>query len=303
MMGIDVSIIVVSWNTADILGSALDSVSPACEGLVREVVVVDNASADNSVELLRERGDIRLICADRNTGFTRAANLGARQSGGRYILFLNPDLLLSPGSVSLLVRALDTDPAAWAATPWFRNPDGTPQWFWRRLPTAASAGLCFTHRGRRLDRLFGGLAMRRHHYRELHDPPPTIPIEAVGAACLLVRRSDFEAVGGFDERYFNFFQDTHLARQMRRAGRVLVGLGPVEVVHQLGVTFRRLRPTDAHGQLLYGLRQYLAGEPWIRRLAGELAVWLEVAGPGSERAHLRSVALAPLNHRHVDGSL
>jgi GT2 family glycosyltransferase len=289
----DISIVAVSWNSLEFLPSALDSVPDACGPLSWQIIVVDNGSEDGSVDALRARG-IDVVALDRNTGFTHAANVGASRSSGRYLLFLNPDVVLRRGSLAELASELDEWPAAWAATPWFRNLDGSPQHFWRRLPTAVTAALCFTHRGRRLDSLLGGRARRRHHYGELPDRPPTMSIETVGAACLLVRRAAFDAAGGYDERYFNFFQDTALARAMRRSGRHVLGVGKIDVAHHLGVSFKQLPPPEVHGQLLYALRQYLAGEPWVRRVVGGAAIWLDTVGRGEDGKVLRAVARRPV---------
>lgn len=284
----DVSVVVVSWNSKEFVSAALDSVPVACAPLRWEVVVVDNASSDGTRELLLKREDICVVTLDRNTGFTHAANLAASRARGRFLLFLNPDVVLSPGSVAMLARNLDSEPEAWAATPRFRNPDGTLQLFWRRLPTTVTGPLCFTHRGRRLDAMFGSRARRRHRYEELQDRPTSTRIETVGAACLLVRREDFEAQGMFDPRYFNFFQDTDLARRMHRAGRFVLGVGAVEVDHHLGVSFRQLPPVEVHGQLLRGLYQYLRDERTAARVFGRTAIWLDTVGRESGKG-LRSM--------------
>jgi GT2 family glycosyltransferase len=289
-----VSVVAVSWNTLSCLPSALDSVLAGSGSLEVEAIVVDNGSTDGSVQALRARGDVHLVALGENTGFTRGANVGADRATGRYLLFLNPDVVAPLGALEQLVEELESHPGAWAAAPRFVNPDGTPQPFWRRRPGPLLLALCFTHRGRRIDRLIGGRARNRLQYADLAPGVGSVPIESVGAAFLLVRREEFERAGRFDERFFNFFQDTALQRHMARAGRTLLGVRDVEVVHQLGVTFRTLPPSDVHGQLLYAARQYLADEPWFRRWTFELFVRLEVLGPGGHRAAVRRVALAPL---------
>src|SRR5438445_7550123 len=201
-----ISVVVVSWNTRACIGAALDSVGSACTPRSCETIVVDNGSTDGSVPWLRARRDVRLLELGSNTGFTHAANVGVAAARGEYVLFLNPDVIARGGSIAALVDALDVHPDAWAVTPWFRNPDGTPQHFWRRTPTVPTVVLCHTRWGRRVDRIIGGAGRRRRVCAELPDPPPLMAIEAVGAACLLVRPGEFRSVGGFDERFFNFFQ-------------------------------------------------------------------------------------------------
>jgi len=291
-----VSVLSVSWNTAACLPGALDALGAACADHPYEVIVVDNASSDDSANVLAARSDVDLVSLDRNTGFTYAANRAAARAKGRLLLFLNPDLLAPPHAIDRLVDALDGDPGAWAATPWFRNPDGTPQHFWRRMPGPLRLPLCYTRVGKKLDESLGWPTRRWQRYADLPDPPPRQHIDAVGAACLLVRRDLFERAGGFDERYFNFFQDADLERRMRSDGWKLLGVGDVEVVHQLGVTFRSLPPWEVDAQLLHALRQYLAGEPLRRRLAGELVVRADLRlRPRTDRAALRARALLPVD--------
>jgi GT2 family glycosyltransferase len=293
----DVSVVAVSWNTAHCLPAAIDSVALGSDPLLVEVIVVDNGSHDDSVGVLETRGGVDLVALGQNTGFTRAANVGASRARGQYVLFLNPDVVAPTGGLNRVVAALEDRPDAWAATPRFTNPDGTAQPFWRRRPGAITLGLAFTHRGRRIDRLIGGRARRYLEYADLEEDGTPVEIDSAGAAFLLVRRADFETAGRFDERYFNFFQDTALQRRMAREGRPLLGVRDVAVTHQLGVTFRTLPPTQVHGQLLYAARQYFADEPWFRRWAVEVAIRLEVVGPGDHRKALRAGALAPLVRR------
>ncbi len=270
------TVVLVSWNTEATITATLDTVPPAALDRTVETVVVDNGSSDGSVNMLRAR-DVELIELDRNTGFTHAANVGARAATHDLVLFLNPDVLLPAGSLDTLAGVLADNDHAWGVTPWFCNPDGSPQHFWRRLPTSTTLATDFTHRGRRIARMLGGAPIRRHRYAEFAEPPGIVPIGTVGAACLLVRRAEFLAAGAFDERFFNFFQDTDYARRMQRLGRVLLGVGSVSVSHILGVTFRTLPPTEAHIRFLDDFARYLEGEPSWRRLAGKLALGLELA--------------------------
>lgn len=291
----DVSVVVVSWNTARLLSAAIAAIPAAAGDLVVETIVVDNASRDDSVAAASARPDVTVTPLPENTGFTRAANLGVSLARGRHLLFLNPDLVMPPGTLPELVRALEQHPAAWAVTPAFLDPDGTVQHFWARRPTAVSLFCCFTHRGRALDRLLtGGRLRRRHRYEDLAPGVP-LPIDGAGAACLLCRAAEFRDAGGFDERYFNFFQDTDLYRRMRARGRSLLGAGQVSVLHQRGVTFSLLDPVEAHGRFLRDLARYVEGEPRHRRLAARAALTLELAGTGRAplRRWVRSPEVAP----------
>jgi GT2 family glycosyltransferase len=279
----DISTVIVSFNTAEHLPQTLDALPAACVPRAFETIVVDNASRDGTVEMLSTRDDIVFLPLDRNTGFTAAANLGASRAAGKHLLFANPDMVPPPGSIAQLADVLEANPGAWGVTPRFRFPDGSPQYFWRRMMGAPGMVLCHTRWGKRLDRAFGGRARKRREYSDLPDAPGTVPIDTAGAACLLVQRREFLDAGGFDDRYFNLFQDTDLARRMLRARRVLLGVGDVEVLHQMGVTFRDRPHWVFDAEFERALLQFLRDEPWYRRLPVAAAIRLDVALPPHRR--------------------
>lgn len=289
-VGVDVSAVLVSWDTGDVHDRAIEAFRGACGDLRAEVVVVDNGSTDGSVERLRADPTLRLCDLGRNTGFTHAANVGARAAQGRYLLFLNPDAEPAPGSINRLVDVLEHDPAAWGATPRFVHPDGSPQPFYLRLPGWPSLALCFTRSGRALDRRLGGRARRRRYYLDRPPPSGIEQVDCVGAACLLVRRHEFLESGGFDERFVNFFQDGDLARRMRRQGRSLLVVGDASVTHTIGVTINRLSEVEREGRFLHDYLHYLHGEPRWRRTIGETAVGIDLRLRGSAR--LREIVRA-----------
>ena len=290
----EICVVLVSWNTADCIGTAIDSVPVGCGDRSYEVVVVDNGSEDGSVEMLRTRKDVTLVELGANTGFTHAANVGAEKALGEFVLFLNPDVTLTPGCVKLLADTLDEHDEAWAATGWFVYPDGSPQGFWRRPPQAWMTFLCFTRLGKRVDRTLGSPMRKFRNSEDLPNPPGIIPIRAAGAACLLVRREEFETAGRFDERYLNFFQDGEIQRKKRREGRVFLGVGPATIIHSQGVTLKKMPDHEVEGQLLYGLRQYLQGAPFFSRVGGELAIRVDLLLRRNHRRELREAVLRPL---------
>lgn len=286
----EVSVVAVSWDTADSLPVALDSLGAGFGGRSFETIVVDNGSVDGSVELLRARGDVSVVAFADNRGFTRAANEGVRQARGRFVLFLNPDVVAPPGSLAALVDALDDRPGCWGATPAFRNPDGSVQHFWIRFPGAPSLLLAFTRWGRKVDNLLGGRCRRRRNYLDAPAGRARVIIHAAGAACLLVRRDEFLEAGAFDEGFLNFFQDGEFARRMWRRGRTLLGVSDVTVEHGRGVTVNRLSAAERDGQFLAAFGHYLDGEPFLRRMLGRASVALDTLLPRADRADLRTAA-------------
>ena len=224
-----VSALVVNHNAGDWLRLCLESLQVIAEawrpddagkrgspaGL--EAVVVDNASVDGSTATVREFESaaspalpVRLIESDRNLGFGAACNLAASKAAGRHLLLLNPDAWIDGESLRRLVEALESDERLAVAAPSLHYPDGSRQFVW-----ASPVGVL----GEAIQRFRNRFEKARWNHNLL----PRLLKPAVGAgwftaACLLVRRSAFEEVGGFDEGFFLYFEDADLGLRLHRAG-------------------------------------------------------------------------------------
>ena len=232
MIAGDVSAVVVSYNSAADLPDCLRSLRS--EG-VTEVVVVDNASADSSVEVVqRADPDARIVQTGANLGFGSAANRGVAVTTGDHVLILNPDTVVEPGTLKALSEALDRDPALALVGPRLENVDGSLYPSVRRFPDLTVA---FGH-------AFLGLvwarnpATRRYRMLDWDHDRPAAGVDWVSGACVLVRRSAFDMVGGFDEAYFMYVEDVDLCWRLGQAGW-RIGYEPAgRVVHALGGSSR-----------------------------------------------------------------
>jgi GT2 family glycosyltransferase len=262
-----VLVAIVSWNSARHVAGAVRSVPPGVP-----VVVVDNASADRSASVAREAG-ARVVDAGRNLGFGPACNLAAREGApSETILFLNPDAALRDGAASLgeLVAALDADPGLAAAAP---RLDGAGQELFqlRRLPRAGS----ILREAFLFDRLFpSNRWLRRDRYL---DRPRTdaFDVEQPAAAALLVRRADFEAVGGFDPAFAPaWFEDVDLCAKLLERGRRIRYVPSAVATHVGGVAMASLAWSDFRPLYVRNERRYLArhASPGLRLLAWFAAV-------------------------------
>ena len=227
-----VSAVVVSFNSRDCLPDCVRSLRS--EG-VNDIVVVDNASSDGSVEaVLAADPDVTIVATGANLGYGSGANRGVEAATGDHVLIMNPDTVVEPGTVKALTAALERDPGLAAVGPRIENVDGTLYPSVRRFPDLGVAtghaffglvwpGNPFTRRYRMLD---------RDHER------PASGVDWVSGACFLVRRSAFEVVGGFDEAYFMYVEDVDLCWRLGQAGW-RVGFEPGgRVVHALGASSR-----------------------------------------------------------------
>jgi GT2 family glycosyltransferase len=206
----DLSIIIVNWNTRDFLCGCLRSVYQTIQGLSFEVIVVDNASRDGSTDMLRkEFPDVLVIENEDNRGFGAANNQALRIMKGRHALLLNTDTVLTEGAVQQLFSFLEQHTDAAMACGQLLNEDGGKQNSIAAFPTL----LTLLFNTALLEVLFPErYPSKRQDYKE------PIEVDSGIGACLMVRKDAIDRVGLFDERYFFFLEETDWALRMKKAG-------------------------------------------------------------------------------------
>jgi GT2 family glycosyltransferase len=214
-MSAPVAIIVVSFNTSDLLAECLESMHAAVSRGLAEVWVVDNNSTDGSQTLVRTRFPwARLIASPDNLGFGAAVNLGAREATGvQWIAPANADVALLDGALEALIGAGDHDPAAGAVAPRLIQPDGATQHSLHPFPTVGFTAL-FNLGLQRISARWAD-AMCLEAYWDA-DQARRVPW-ALGAF-MLVRRAAWDQIGGFDERRWMYAEDLDLGWRLARAG-------------------------------------------------------------------------------------
>ena len=230
MNGEGLSCLVVSYNTRDDTIALIASVLTQAESA--QVVVVDNGSADGSVEALRESfPQITVIAAGSNLGFARAVNVGVEAASGRFVLLLNPDMVALPGSIDAVLRFAEDHPeySIYGGRTVRRNGDLEPSSCWA-APTLWSLFMFATMLSTvfKGSRLFDPESMgdwRRDTVRE---------VEIVTGCLLLIRKSVFEAVGGMDEDYFLYGEDADFCMRIRRNGGRCVIVPDAVMIHDVG---------------------------------------------------------------------
>lgn len=222
----DLSVIIVNWNTEELLRDCLRSVYGTIEGMDFEVIVVDNASSDGSVAMLKvEFPQVRRIENYENRGFAAANNQAFRVMSGRYALLLNSDAVLTGGAARELYAFMEEHPEAVMACGQLLNADGSKQNSIARFPTIPSLLLNMPL----LETLFPGrYPSKRRNYSH------PIEVDSCIGACMIVRKSAIDGVGGFDERYFFFFEETDWARSMKQAGGKIYHVPAARVYHLQG---------------------------------------------------------------------
>lgn len=232
-----ISVIVVNYNAGPLLTACVRTALPQ----VSEVLVVDNASSDSSVEgCARQVADelrLKILRNDANLGFAAACNIGFSQAKGDFVLFLNPDCRLDEAAVLELLRALQADAAVGMVGGLLVNPDGSEQGGGRRaVPTPWRSFVRAFGLGRfakRWPKLFFDFHL---HKQPLPDRP--IEVEAISGACMLVKREMVDDVGLWDEGYFLHCEDLDWCMRFRQKGWKILFVPSARVTHTLGACSR-----------------------------------------------------------------
>ena len=226
---IDLSIVIVNWNVRDLLRRCLATVFAATPYAL-EVIVVDNASSDGSLDMLRaEFPQVHLIANADNRGFPAANNQGLSAARGRYAMALNPDTEIAGDALIRIIAYLDRHPDVGALGPQLLNSDGSIQSSRRRFPTFVTALFESTW----LQGIAPHGVLRRFY---VDDVPASVTQEVdwVTGACIAVRREVLEGVGGFDESFFMYSEELDWCKRVRSAGWKIVYLPEAKIVHHVG---------------------------------------------------------------------
>ena len=271
---LDISILIVTWNSERWIERCLRSIPSACEGLEYEVVVYDNASSDSTLQ--RVGGSAaHIVRGAANDGFAAGTNRAFAQSRGKLVFLLNPDCELDPKAVTLLHDFLESHPAAAAAAPLLVDESGDSQrnFQLRRLPTlralAAEALL--------LDKIFPR-NRATSHYR-YHDLKLVAPerVEQPAAAALLVRREVFDEIGPLDEQFAPaWFEDVDYCRRLSEAHRELYVVPAATARHFGGASLEHM-PYGRFIDLWYR-NMFRYARKWFSRGQAEALRWAIVAG-------------------------
>jgi GT2 family glycosyltransferase len=222
-----VTAIIVTFNSEENIIDSLKAIKREIDAVGGEIIIIDNNSGDNTVSLIRSSlGTVDVIESPKNIGFGRANNKVAFNASGKYLLLVNPDLILDKGALTELIEHYQELPDCGAAVPRLRHPDGNFQPSCRRFPTSANI---FFSRGSFLSRIFGG-----ERSYTLPDYEQATAVPAAAATCLLIERELYKSVDGFDPRYFMFMEDTDLCRKLSLAGKKVYFIPRAGAVHRWG---------------------------------------------------------------------
>jgi GT2 family glycosyltransferase len=227
----DLSIIIVNRNTKGLLLDCVDSVYKTVPPLSFEVIVVDNASTDGSVEALRSSfpGAV-YIENEKNLGFAKANNQAIKRSAGRFVALLNTDTVLTPGALATIVKFMESDGRAGISGGQLLNGDGTLQNSIANIPTLATELL-----NKSLLKL---LLPKRYPGKKSRFEKPT-EVESVIGACMVVSRRAIDRAGALDESFFFFFEETDWCLTMKKNGFLVFFHPHARIYHLQGQTAKK----------------------------------------------------------------
>jgi len=273
--GPEISVVVVSYNTRDILRRCLAQLRAALAGIRGEAIVVDNASADGSADMVADEfPEMRLLRSSVNLGFAAANNRGFELARGRYVVLLNPDAFVGDGALARALAHMERSPRVGLAGGRLQDPDGRLQPSGRLFPSLlnellVTSGLAARYAG---SRLFGRFD------RSWADPGRPARVDWVPGAFTIIRREALARTGGFDERFFMYYEEVDLCRRMADAGYEVWYWPDIVVTHIGGAsskTVKSLAFSSAGSQLtLWRLRSALL---YYRKHHGSLTAWAVAA--------------------------
>ena len=261
-------IVIVSWNARMDLERCLESLVESPPAIPHTIVVVDNASCDESVDMVARRyPSVQLIQSEENLGFARGNNRALRDAQSDLILLLNPDTIVPAGAIDALIGRLVAHPTAAAAGPRIIDGDGEPELSFGRMPTPVAEG-----RSKLLSRLYAGRVppiralVRRMTARERL-------VDWVTGACLLVWRERAAAVGFLDERYRLYWEDVDFCAALRAKGWTILFTPAAQILHLRGRSAASARGAAAAAYRDAQLAFYAKHQPrwlpllrWYQRL-------------------------------------
>lgn len=234
---LQLSVIIVNYNVREFLDHALTSLRKAMKGIRGEIIVVDNASDDGSVEMVRKRyPNVELIASDLNLGFAKANNVALKRARGKYLLLINPDTVVQEDTLRVMIGFFEEHSEVGLAGCKILNPDGTFQLACRRsFPTPWVA---FT-------KIFGLSALfpqsrffGRYNLTYLN-PNQTYEVDAVSGSFMVLRRDVYEHVGGLDEDFFMYGEDLDWCYRIQRAGWKIYYVPATQIIHYKGESTKR----------------------------------------------------------------
>jgi len=239
----NLSIIIVTWNTAKITQKCVQTINKFLDN--PEIIIVDNGSEDNTVKLLSSEKNIKIIENHANLGFAKANNIGLKYATGEYILFMNSDIELIDDSINDLFKYFQDKDNIGIIGPKFLNPDLTPQASVFPKQSALNAFKEFW------------LNQPNSYSKYIPNTKEPIKVWSISGGCILTRKSFFESIGSWNEKYFFYFEDMDLCRKINKISKDVVYFPKCQIIHRHGASGAKLADSSNQWRrLIPGSKKY-----------------------------------------------
>lgn len=233
----DLSIITVNYNVKEFLQNLIHSIHKAALNLSYEIIIVDNASSDGSVEFITEKfPEVTLIANEKNLGFGKANNQALKIAKGNYVLLINPDAIVSEDTFTKMISFFEGHPAVGLAGCKILNPDGTLQLACRRSFPGPWTSFC---KVTGLSNLFPNSRLFARYNLTYKDENESYEVDAISGSFMMMKREVYEKAGGFDEDYFMYGEDLDLCYRIQQAGYKVFYVHETQIIHYKGESTRR----------------------------------------------------------------
>lgn len=234
---LDLSIIIVNYNVKEFLQNLLNSIEKASNNYSTEIFIVDNASDDGSVKLIREKyPSINLIANEENVGFGKANNQALRNANGKYIMMINPDTIIGEDTIDKMIGFFEMNPEAGLAGCKILNPDGSLQLACRRSFPGPWTSFC---KVTGLSNLFPKSKLFARYNLTYLNENQSYEVDAVSGSFMMMKKEVYEKVGGFDEEFFMYGEDLDLSYRIKKAGHKVYYVHNTQIIHYKGESTRR----------------------------------------------------------------
>ena len=235
----ELSIIIVNYNVKEFLQNLLHSIEKASLNISHEIIIVDNASDDGSVELIRDKfPSVKLIANTENLGFGKANNQALEIAKGKYLLLINPDTIISEDTFDKMIRFFEDNAEAGLAGCKILNPDGTLQLACRRSFPGPWTSFC---KVTGLSNLFPKSKLFARYNLTYLDEDQTYEVDAISGSFMMMKKETYNKVGGFDEEFFMYGEDLDLCYRIQQEGFKVYYVHTTQIIHYKGESTKRSR--------------------------------------------------------------
>jgi O-antigen biosynthesis protein len=270
---LDLSIIIVNYNVKEFLQNLLTSIVKASTRLLVETIVVDNASDDGSVEMLKKYfPSVKLIESSVNLGFSKANNIGLKEARGKYILLLNPDTLVSENTFEVMINFLRQHPEVGMAGCKILNPDGTLQLACRRGFPGIWTSFC---KVTGLGSLFPNSQIFARYNLTYLNENKTYEVDAISGSFMMIRRELYEKMGGLDEQFFMYGEDLDWCYRTQKAGFRVFYVHSTQIIHYKGESTKRSSIDET--RIFYGAMRLFVRKHLAASFFGEAVLSLAIS--------------------------